>query len=222
MKTYDDFLYAPGCALMCYKPELAYKLKTWVEKIYGPVSLHTACCLDNRQDIAGACVLTPCVTCYQQYKKMNPQVEPVFLLEKLAAMDDFPFPDYQGAEMSIQDTCSARLDPGIISVIRNLAVRMNISLKEPSYSGVRSKCCGQKFYGKLPIGEVETLMKKRAAEMPCEEVVVYCASCISSMSIGGKRPRYLLDLIFGENTEVFQQGAEAWNGKLALFKKRNG
>lgn len=42
--------------------------------------------------------------------------------------------------------------------------------------------------------------------MPCEEVVVYCASCITSMSVGGKRPRYLLDLLFGEDTDLFMLG----------------
>ena len=72
-----------------------------------------------------------------------------------------------------------------------------------------------------PVEEVESLMAKRAGEMPCEEVVVYCASCITSMSVGGKRPRYLLDLLFGEKTDIFMLGAETWNSKLTSFRIRN-
>jgi hypothetical protein len=221
MNSSIQYLYAPGCALMCYKPELANRLKDWVERLYGPVILHTACCLNKKECMTESCVLTPCVTCYQQYKKLCPDSEPVFLLEKLLETDCFPFPDYHGMEMSIQDTCSARLDPKILSVVRQLLERMNIRLSEPLRSRNRSKCCGQKFYGKLPVEEVESLMAKRAGEMPCEEVVVYCASCITSMSVGGKRPRYLLDLLFGEKTDIFMLGAETWNSKLASFRIRN-
>ena len=36
--------------------------------------------------------------------------------------------------------------------------------------------------------------------MPAEDVVVYCVSCAKAMFIGGKRPRYLVDLLFGEAT----------------------
>ena len=36
--------------------------------------------------------------------------------------------------------------------------------------------------------------------MPVEDVVVYCVSCVKSMFIGGKKPRYMMDLLFGEET----------------------
>ena len=36
--------------------------------------------------------------------------------------------------------------------------------------------------------------------MPVEDVVVYCVSCVKSMFIGGKKPRYMVDLLFGEET----------------------
>ena len=37
--------------------------------------------------------------------------------------------------------------------------------------------------------------------MPCQEVAVYCVSCIKSMAVGGKTPRYLVDLLLGEATD---------------------
>ena len=36
--------------------------------------------------------------------------------------------------------------------------------------------------------------------MPVEDIITYCASCSKAMFIGGKRPHYLVDLLFGEET----------------------
>ena len=63
-------------------------------------------------------------------------------------------------------------------------------------------------------------MQNRATEMPCNDVVVYCSSCIMSMTQGGKQPRYILDLIFGEKTEL-KDGIEAWNSKLVDFRRKH-
>ena len=60
-------------------------------------------------------------------------------------------------------------------------------------------------------------MKKRAAEMPAEEVVVYCVSCCKSMHIGGKRPRYLVDLLFGEETIIGVFEPEQWHKEIDEF-----
>jgi hypothetical protein len=57
-------------------------------------------------------------------------------------------------------------------------------------------------------------MTKRASEMPVEDVVVYCVSCIKSIYIGGKKPRYLIDLLFGEETEPHTYEPEAWHAEL--------
>ena len=41
-----------------------------------------------------------------------------------------------------------------------------------------------------------------------------------SMTQGGKQPRYILDLILGEKTEL-KDGIETWNVKLADFRKNH-
>lgn len=212
-------LFVPGCALLAYKPQLADKLKRYVETRQGAMETWMPCCLTRPDLPEKTRIFTPCATCAQQYATKYAGVEVVFVLGLIAESDDFPFPDYQGAPMSIQDTCAARTQPEYLAVVRKLLERMNITLVEPARSGVHGKCCGQKLYGHLPIEKVETLMKARADEMPCEEVVVYCASCIMSLSVGGKRPRYLLDLLFGEPTDLWQSGAESWNQRLKEFRR---
>ena len=57
-------------------------------------------------------------------------------------------------------------------------------------------------------------MMKRTAEMPEEDVVVYCVSCIKSVFIGGKKPHYLIDLLFGEETLAKTFEPDAWHKEL--------
>lgn len=212
------YIYAPGCALMSYKPHLADRLKEYVTAIYGPMDTLLPCCFNRPALSPETCVVTPCATCAEQYAKMDPGITSHFFLKDISESETFPFPDYRGISMSIQDTCSARTQPEVLATIRRLLERMGIRLLEPEKTGVRSKCCGQVFYGKVPTPKVEELMKKRAEEMPCQDVVVYCASCIMSMTVGGRRPRYILDLLFGESTAMQTWGADAWNCRLRDFR----
>ena len=215
------YVYAPVCALMAYKPELADKLKTMVEAIYGPMDTLLTCCFNDPMLEPGSCIVTPCVTCAERYIKNHPDCSSLLILELLAESNDFDFPDYGGMSMSIQDTCSAKTQPQVLQAVRRLLQRMNINLQEPQKSGAHSKCCGQLLYGKAPLEKVENYMKGRASEMPCEDVVVYCSSCIMSMGVGGRRPRYLLDLLYGETTDMKQMGVNEWNQKLADFRKKH-
>ena len=212
------YLYAPGCALMAYKPHLAEKLKAVITRMYGPMDDLLTCCFNLPALEADTCIVTPCATCAERYTKNYPDATSTFFLKDLAESDDFPFPDYGGMPMSIQDTCSAKAHPDFLEAIRRLLERMNIRLVEPEKSGRRAKCCGQVFYGKVPVEKVEAQMKARAGEMPCEDVVVYCASCIMSMTVGGKRPRYIIDLLFGEPTDMAGEGPDSWNKKLRDFR----
>ena len=212
------YLFAPGCALMAYKPHLAEKLKSVITEIYGPMDDLLSCCFNRPELPADTCVITPCATCAERYTQLYPDCTSTFFLAQLAESDTFPFPDYGGMKMSIQDTCSAKSHPDYLEAVRKLLVRMNITLVEPEKSGRRAKCCGQVFYGKLETCKVEEKMKARADEMPCNDVVVYCASCIMSMTVGGKRPRYLLDLLFNEPTDMTGIGADTWNRTLREFR----
>jgi len=77
--------------------------------------------------------------------------------------------------------------------------------------------CGDSFYGTLPVEKVKDQMRRRAGEMPCQDVVVYCVSCSKAMHIGGKRPRYIVDLLFGEPTAIGTFEPDAWHGEIQAF-----
>lgn len=215
-----QYIYAPGCALMAYKPYLAERLKEYVERRYGRMDTILTCCFEKPDLPDGTCVLTPCATCAERYAKDTASPSKC-LLNDIADDDTFPFPDYGGIEMSIQDTCSARKQPDILASVRRILERMNIRLVEPQFTGKRARCCGQVFYGKMETEKVEENMRRRANEMPCGEVVTYCSSCIMSMTVGGRKPRFILDLLFGEPTDMSGITAVKWNTSLAEFRARH-
>ncbi len=74
--------------------------------------------------------------------------------------------------------------------VRNVLGKMNFDVVETERSGTRAVCCGDDFYPKLPVDKVHQQMKKRADSMPCDDVCVYCVSCIKAFYIGGKTPRH--------------------------------
>ena len=60
-------------------------------------------------------------------------------------------------------------------------------------------------------------MCRRAGEMPYADVAVYCVSCSKAMHIGGKRPRYIVDLLFGEPTVIGTFEPDLWHQQVDAF-----
>ena len=209
-------VFAPGCALMIYKPELGGKLLDFLRGT-GPMAEHLTCCRHDPGLPAGTQIINVCAGCDRRYRELYPGISTTSLWEVLAGSDAFPFPDYGGAEMTILDACPTRTEVRVHLAVRALLARMNIRLVEPRNTGTRGTCCGDSFYGTLPVDQVKAQMKKRAAEMPCQDVVVYCVSCTKAMHIGGRRPRYLVDLLFGEPTAIGTYEPDEWHQEIQAF-----
>ncbi len=209
--------FAPGCALLIYKPELASRMLDWLKQQNPCLEEHTLCCHHAPQRPEGTCIINTCAGCDRRYRELYEEVSTVSFWEILAACDDFPFPDYRQQEMAIADACPTRDQDRVHTAIRTLLGKMNIALVEPKNSGRNATCCGDSFYGVLPVNAVKQHMKQRAAEMPVEDVVVYCVSCIKAMHIGGKRPRYLVDLLFAEETYPGNCEPDQWHAELDAF-----
>ena len=103
-----------------------------------------------------------------------------------------------------------------------VAGRMNIVVVEPAATRERSTCCGDTFYGELATEDVLERMRARASTMPVDDVIVYCVSCAKSMFNGGRRPRYMLDLVFGEETVRGTCDPDAWHSELDAFIEAHG
>lgn len=210
-------VFAPGCALLIYKPELAEKMLDLLQQEFSGIQQHTTCCRHQPNLPVGTCVVNTCAGCDKRYRELYAGVSTVSFWELLAASKGFPFPDYRQRKMTILDACPTRDQERVQAAVRTLLQRMNIDLIEAEKSGPRATCCGDSSYGALPVAQVKQQMTKRAAEMPADDVVVYCVSCIKAMHIGGKQPRYLVDLLFAEGTHPGIFEPEQWHTELDAF-----
>lgn len=210
-------VFAPGCALLIHEPEFADRMLSILRQKYPDLEEHSICCRHDPQLPHGTQVINVCAGCDKRYRELHETTTTISFWEILAQDDNFEFPDYKGKKMSILDACPTRNQDRVHDAIRVLLKRMNIELIEPKRSGRKSTCCGDSFFRAIPVDQVKQKMKERAEEMPEEDVIVYCVSCIKAMHIGGKTPRYLADLLLGEKTRPGNFEPEEWHRELDLF-----
>jgi uncharacterized protein YndB with AHSA1/START domain len=213
----SDYLFAPGCALVLYREELVSRLHEYLRFLYGDVDLLLTCCRHTPRAAIGRTVINVCPGCDRRYRENYDSPSTVSLWEVLAKQDDFDFPDYGGRSMTVLDACPTRDQARVHNAIRRLAERMNISVVEPERTRERSTCCGDTFYGQLPTEQVLRQMRAKASSMPLDDVIVYCVSCSKSMFNGGRRPRYMIDLLFNEETTRGTSDPDAWHEELDRF-----
>ncbi|MFH1179153.1 MAG: heterodisulfide reductase-related iron-sulfur binding cluster [Candidatus Bathyarchaeota archaeon] len=206
-------VYAPGCALTIYKPHLAEKMHEIMNNTLGEMERLDICCRNHPDISDGAQVINTCPGCDRRYKQNYAESTTISVWEVLAK-SSFPFPNYHGQKMTILDACPTRDQSRVHNAIRTLLQKMNIQIIEPEKTRTTGTCCGDSYYGSLSVGEVKEMMQKRASEMPVTDVVVYCVSCSQSMYIGGKKPHYLVDLLFGEETTPKALDPDEWHREL--------
>jgi Fe-S oxidoreductase len=213
--------FAPGCALMLYKPHLAERIHGFLKDELGPIELLSTCCKNQPVFPSKARVINICPGCDRRFRENYEDSTTISLWEILAGADcfsiPFPFPDYHGKPMSIMDACPTRDQPRVQNAIRTLLKKMNITLIEPRRTGPKSICCGDGSYGEIPVDKVKELMIRRASEMPVDDVVVYCVSCVKSAFIGGRTPHYMVDLLFGEETVPRTLEPDVWHAELDAY-----
>lgn len=213
-------VFAPGCALFLYKPELAEKLlnSLRLEAGFENIPLYDLCCHNPPKSLPHETrVINVCSGCDRRYRSLYDGISTQSLWEVLAVSDTFDFPDYQGREISVHDPCPTRTQERVTSAVRKLLERMNFKIIEPERNRENGICCGDSFHKKLSTDELLKKMKSSADEMPCDEVAVYCVSCIKSMHNGGKKPRYIADLLFGEETAPGECDPDTWHSQLDAF-----
>lgn len=210
-------MFAPGCALALYKPALIERLHRVLEGSLGPMAILADCCRNQPALDAGTEVINVCPGCDRRYRENYRESSTVSVWEGLAARDVLPLPDYGGRRMTILDACPTRDRTSLHDAIRTLLQRMHVTLVEPEHTRTTSVCCGDSAWGEVPVERRRRQMIARASQMPANEVVVYCVSCVKSVAIGGKSPRYLVDLLFDEATIPGELDPDRWHGQLDDF-----
>ena len=207
----------PGCALGIYKPEMENRILSFLNQNYKETAMHKICCRHEPQLEKGSLIINVCAGCDKRFGSLYEGISTISLWEIIDTLDSFQYPDYKGLKMSVHDACPVRKNPQVHQAVRNCLKKMNIEVIETKLNRARSVCCGDDLYPKLPLEKVHKLMKKRADSMPCEEVCVYCVSCIKSMHIGGKTPRYLVDLLMNEYSDPQVYDTVKWHEELQEY-----
>ncbi len=208
----------PGCALSLYRPEAENEILSYLNTCFDEgVQLHKICCHHNPQVEKGSLIINVCAGCDKRFSTLYDGISTVSLWEVIDKAEGFPFPDYSGLEISVHDACPIRDKPQVHSAVRSLLKKMNITVIEAENHSTKSVCCGDSLYPALPLETIHQKMEERASSMPCENVAVYCVSCIKAMHIGGKTPRHLADLLYGKPTEVQIYDTVKWHEQLNLY-----
>lgn len=206
--------------MFLYKPELVVKLSNALKKEPGfeNAPLYEFCCRKAPTTLPPqTCVLNVCSGCDRRYRSLYEGISTKSFWEIIAESDVFPFPNYGGAEISIHDACPTRNQDRVTTAVRTLLDKMNLKLVEPANTREKASCCGDSLHKHATTAKVIKRMKKRAAEMPCDDVVVYCVSCIKSIYNGGKKSRFMVDLLFNEETIAGETDPDIWHEQLNRF-----
>jgi Fe-S oxidoreductase len=216
-----ETFFNPGCALSIYKPRMESRILRFLNENCGEVHLHKICCHHDPQLETGSVIINVCAGCDRRFRSLYEGISTISLWEVLDGLKTFPYPDYNGMEISVHDACPVREKPQVHRAVRSLLRKMNTTIVETQFHGTRSICCGDDLYPDLPMEQVHRQMTKRADSMPCNDVCVYCVSCIKSMYIGGKTPRYLIDLLMGEVTEPQVYDTVQWHKLLDNYIEKH-
>ncbi|MGL5257357.1 MAG: heterodisulfide reductase-related iron-sulfur binding cluster [Proteocatella sp.] len=213
----DKCYFNPGCAMTTHDVEneqLIYKL---LNENFGTVKMHNRCCRHQPNLPEGSVIINNCAGCDRRFRSIYEGIDTISLWEIFDSIDNLDLPNHKGLKVSVQDPCSYRPKPQVHQSVRSLLKKMNIEVEEALCHGTSSVCCGDNFYPKLSIEEVNELQKKRASEMPCENVVVYCVSCLKSMTIGEKQGLHLMDLILNKNSFAGETDLSSYHANLKEY-----
>ena len=208
----------PGCKASMAYPEASKKLRSYMKDKYHIAPI--GCCRVNHQKLTVED--TAIVVCNNCAAIMEESANPgkiEFVWEIIDSDKNFPFPDYKGEVMTIQDCWIAYEKLGLQELVRTLLKKMNIQYVELEENFAKTRFCGTNLLSlctdsnaKLahrryveqgahmftPATPEEQIIhfKKHCQQIQTEKVVCYCKFCTEAINLGGKQGIHLLELLF--------------------------
>ncbi len=205
--------YFPSCNFTKASPEAARRLKA---------------CLAEKMPVAGCCragdlpchagdtALYFCQACRETLEQQHGQFALENLFVWLDRQNGFPWPDYAGLTVNVQDCWRDRAHPEIFDSVRSLLRKMRVSIKELDENRENSSFCGnlhfetkkpenaallKRFPGlpiyKMPEDVQRKLMAEQVEKYTCPITVTYCNRCTTGVAMGGGRGIHLMELAMG-------------------------
>lgn len=138
-------VFAPGCALLIYKPELAARMGKLLGEQDPGIEEHTICCRHEPGLATGSRVINVCAGCDKRFRELHQATSTISFWEVLVSDEQFPFPDYQGQQMSILDACPTRDQQRVHHAIRTLLKKRILSCSNRSRQAPEVPVAGTAF-----------------------------------------------------------------------------
>lgn len=207
-------LYFPSCNFTKDSPEAARRIREYLKEKM-PVA---ACCRVDKLDYPqGTAALYFCQACRETLESRAPGKFPLQnLFVYLLTQPDFPWPDYTGLTVALQDCWRDRSHPEIFAAVRQALQNMHVTVLEMPENREHSTFCGNLHftprlpenqallaqYGDTPLYQLPEdiqarLMREQVEKLPCPLAVTYCNRCKLGITMGGGQAVHLMELVTG-------------------------
>ena len=166
------------------------------------------------------CMVSICHNCTALFQEMHPDIEVISLWEYiLNYVEDFPYPDFGGKEMTLQDCWRQHDNEAEQAAVRQLLHRMNIKPVELKESRTQTTYCGistlrpapkrnlilapdrfvkkaSGFFAPHSPEEQKTYMESYCKQIKTDAVVAYCHYCTQGFNLVGQENYHIGELLF--------------------------
>lgn len=210
--------YLPSCKIKALHPEASLKLQRYLSKKEINV---LGCCRvisSHEQMKTDDTVITNCTSCAIITDEHNPQVNEISLYEYLLNDESFPWPDFHGEKITVQDCYRGIHKPEMQQAIRECLIKMNIvpveieeNYEKTRFDGVfvfenvskSNLQLAPDYFGRfqnemvnvIPAEQQKEEMKQWVSQYRTDRVVCYCNSCLKGLKLGGANAVHMVDLL---------------------------
>lgn len=208
----------PSCKSKADYPEASARLAAYVMARFGIDP--AGCCRTDRKRLApGDEALVVCNNCAAILEESSEAGRIGFVWNAIDADPSFPFPDYGGEAITVQDCWVAVERRSVQDAVRSLLAKMNFRICELAEHHERTRFCGVNLLQKCnpsnaklaprryveqgaemftPMSpeEQEARFRRHCSQIGTERVACCCKFCTDAINIGGKTGVHLLNLLF--------------------------
>lgn len=169
---------------------------------------------------ADTCMVSVCHNCTAVFQEQHPGIKVISLWEYiLNYVEDFPYPDFGGVEMSLQDCWRQYDNAAEQAAVRQLLRKMNIRPVELAQHHADTRYCGLSTLRPAPRRnlalaperfvknaagiftphspeEHKAYMEAYCKQIKTEAVVAYCHYCTQGFQLVGQPNYHLCELLF--------------------------
>lgn len=211
------YAYFPSCNFTQASPDTARALRQYLADVHAVQTI--GCCRPGHKKLSEEdTALTICQSCSAIIRE-NTRAKEESIFPFLEKDEHFPWPDYHGEEITLQDCWRAKGKHPLHEAVRAILKKMNMNVVELDENRDRSLFCGvfrynpmreanlqiaphyfaEEMEGQLELHtpeEQQHLMDENRKRYHTARVAAYCNSCLRGLQQGGVRAVHVMDLMF--------------------------